>query len=522
MAKKAAKSKAVKPSRKAAGGKAKPGKAEQAPPSAGTVELLSMDQAIKLLKTTRSTFYRWLRAGKVRGMKVGRQWRFERAEIDRFLKGEEPKIELRADIQPLIDQLSARHAELRSVRTLRPGEPRVELAVGLMLNLAYPLEASDIHIEPFEDAAHLRYRVDGVLGEEITFDRRLLPAVVAQWKSLSGCDVREKVLPQDGRIEAMQMGGDKKAGRKIDVRVSFLPSQLGEAVTARVLWSDAVQLALDALGYAPDNRARLEEALAQPNGMIVATGPTGCGKTTTLYSCLEHLINPGVKVMSIEDPVEYLIAGVTQVPVREKEGASFARVIRAMLRSDPDVIMVGEIRDRQVLELCVQVALTGHLVLTTLHTDAAASALKRMLDIGLPPFLVADTVRLTTGQRLVRRLCGKCSKPVTPSRVAWAQQAVREGGLEWEALEGGFRKPVGCKKCGNQGYRGRMMISEMLRMSPAIARALGQDASVNEMRRIAVDEGMLTMAADGVRSAAAGRTTVDEIHRVLAMAMAMR
>ena len=520
---KTTKAKARKASKTPTRSKAKRPPAEKkAPPPPGTVELLSMDEAIALLKTTRATFYRWLRSGKVSGIKLGRQWRFERSEIDRLLKGEEPTIELRADIGPLIDQLSAKHAKLGGVHKIRPNESSLDHAVRLMINCGVALDASDIHIEPFEDAVHLRYRVHGVLGEEITFDRRLLPAVVAIWKSRAGCDVREKIRPQDGRIEAMVHGPNQKAGRRIDMRLSFLPSQLGEAITIRLLRPDAVKLGLDMLTYAPDNRARLEEALAQPNGIIIATGPTGCGKTTTLYSCLQHVINPGIKVISVEDPVEYLICGVTQVPVREKDGAGFGRVIRAMLRSDPDVIMVGEIRNGEILQLCCQVALTGHLVLSTLHTDDAASALKRMLDIGLPAFLVADSVRLITAQRLVRSLCPACSKPAPPTHVAWAQQAVREGGLEWETLAQGFRKPVGCKACGNQGYRGRKMIAEMLPMAPAIAAALNAGASVNELRQIAVDGGMVTLAADGIRSAAAGRTAIDEVHRVLAMSMAMR
>jgi len=480
-------------------------------PTTAADELLDMDQAIALLKTTRPTFYRWLRAGKIKGMKAGRQWRFYRADVERFIKGQQPRIELVADIQPLIDALAAKLAAVGGKQKgIDAGEP-VARAVNLMIRLGLAMQATDFHLESQTDGQrsqlHLRYRVDGVLHAAVTADVRLLPAIIEQWKQLATCDVNIKNLPQDGRI-VLDVDGDH-----LDMRVCFIPTIVGESMTARFLRASQLQLSLDRLPYSPRDRATLRRYLQAPSGIIFCTGPTSSGKTTTLYACLNEVTKPGLKVMSVEDPVEYLLPGVTQVPVNQSIGLTFARALRSFLRSDPDVIMIGELRDLDTLQIAVQASLTGHLVLTTLHTDDAAGALTRIMDIGLPPFLVADTARLVVAQRLVRMLCRECSVAVEPttSQLAQAQILAQQGGLDWATLPHKFRKAVGCAKCAQTGYRGRTTITEMLEVTPTLSTAVRRGARVEELRALAIKDGMTTMSADGIAKAAAGTTTLDEV-----------
>jgi len=496
-------------------GKAKGRPKAQPPAAGGAGELLTMDQAIAALKTTRPTFYRWVRSGKVKGMKVGRQWRFTRQDIEMFLKGQEPQIELRADIGPLYETLRGRLAALGGEDPSGPDDSPVARTVAALIGLGVRMRATDIHLEPYESHAVGRLRVDGLLHEVARFDLRLLPAIVEQIKRLAACDVREKALPQDGRIRLSLTDGGRR--RDLDIRVCCVPATTGEAVTARILQRDEVFLSLERIDHAPADRRRLMRALNLPWGLIVISGPTGSGKTTVLYSCLMELVSPERKIMSVEDPVEYLLPGVVQVGIRPAQGLTFPRAIRSVLRSDPNVIMVGEVRNREILELCMQSALTGHLVLTTLHTDDAAQALKRMVDIGPPPFLVADATKLVGAQRLVRALCPDCAAPSEPSAgaLAEAERIARAGGLAWDGLPQAFRKPVGCPRCAQTGFRGRTLLAEMLEVTPRIASALRDDAPVDDLRAIAVAEGMTTLAADGVRRAAEGQTTLEEAFRVL-------
>ncbi|MCK4626086.1 MAG: Flp pilus assembly complex ATPase component TadA [Phycisphaerae bacterium] len=480
-------------------------------------DLLNMDQAIAMLKTSRPTFYRWLRAGKIKSMKVGRQWRFYRADIERFLKGQEPKIELPTDIGPLVKSLDDRLRKLGGISPSAPDTEPVSRAAVLIIVLGATMRASDIHIEPYVKSAVIRCRVDGVLHPVVEFDIRLLPAIVERFKQLSACDVHEKALPQDGRI--MITFKEKKGQVELDIRICFLPALVGEAVTLRILRPDQINLSIDSIGHAPADREKLLRAIEAPHGLVIISGPIGCGKTTVLYACLVHLISPGIKVMSVEDPVEYLIGGMVQVPVRQKEGLTFARATRSFMRSDPDVIMIGEIRDFETLMIAHQAALTGHLIMTTLHTDDAVGALKRMLDMGAEPFMIADATKLISAQRLVRCVCKACSTPDEPSAkvLMRAEEMAGAGGLQWEALEKNFRKPVGCSECGQMGYRGRTLIAEMLEVTPEIGQALRGGASADEMRAIAVRGGMTTMAADGIRRAAGGEITLDEVFRVMSL-----
>ena len=485
--------------------------------STGDADLLDMDQAIAALKTTRSTFYRWLRSGRIRGMKAGRQWRFERSDIERFLKGQEPRVELPVGIEPLIAALAGRAAKSGVGDLSAAGRSGPEGAVDLILRLGVALRASDIHIEPLSPApgrdgvGMIRYRIDGALHLVAEFDLRLLPAIVGRFKTLAACDVREKRVPQDGRI--LIDAGD----RKLDLRVCFVGPAMGEAVTVRLLDPSQALLGLAQIDHAPADRERLLRGIRSPWGLVVVSGPTGSGKTTVLYACVSELAGPGVKTMSLEDPVEFLLPWVTQIAVRSAEGMTYAQGLRSVLRSDPDVILVGEIRDREALVVCQQAALTGHLVLTSLHTDEAVSALRRMVDIGREPFVVAESVRTVVAQRLVRKLCPECSRSEAPSPEALrrAAELARSGGMAWESLRPDFRGPVGCERCGRTGFRSRTVLTEVLEMSPEIGLALREGAHPDRLRALAVSQGMTTMAADGIRRAAAGQVALGEVLQAL-------
>jgi len=468
-----------------------------------------------MLRTTRPTFYRWLRAGKLKGTKIGRQWRFRREDVERFLKGQEPQIDLVADITPLLDTLRKR-LKGNGVGEEESHESELVRAVKLIIRLAAQMRATDLHIEPQpKGVATLRYRLDGVLQPIAELDMRLLPAIVKQWKTLAACNVHETSRPQEGRIRMKS----STAGEELDVRVTFLPAVLGEALSAVLLDPRAARISLEQMDYAEADKKRIQHWLGSPWGTVVFTGPTGCGKTSALYACLNQITAGPVrpKVMTVEDPVEYLLPGTTQVPIRAESGMNFGSVLRAVLRSNPDVIMVGEIRDLETLTLSLQAALTGHRVLISLHTSEAVTALQRMIDAGANPFTVADATRLIIAQRLVRLLCSKCSvarKPAEPF-LTLAQKLARLGGLPWDALPKDFREPVGCKECNLIGFQGRTVTAETLEVTPRVAAALTRGATIMDLRAIAVSEGMTTLACDGIRRAAQGRTSLAEVMKTV-------
>jgi type II secretory ATPase GspE/PulE/Tfp pilus assembly ATPase PilB-like protein len=304
----------------------------------------------------------------------------------------------------------------------------------------------------------------------------------------------------------------------VDLRVSFLTAVLGPSVTVRVLDPDAfLPFSTERLGLRPAVEDRLVKAIEAPWGLVLVTGPAGCGKTTTLYSCLTRLATPERKLLTIEDPVEVMLEGVTQAGLRPREGFSFPVAVRSFLRSAPNVIMVGEVRDQETAELCLQASLTGHLVMSTLHTNDAVLTLTRLVDMGCDPFLVADSVKLVLAQRLVRLLCPACKRPGKPhgSRLALAADLAREGGLDWDALSRDFHELVGCAECNQTGFRGRAAIAEVLELTPELGVALRRGATADELRTIAVSQGMRTMAADGIERAAQGLTSLDEVLRVV-------
>ncbi|MCX5659132.1 MAG: ATPase, T2SS/T4P/T4SS family [Planctomycetota bacterium] len=507
-----------------------PGKSPGKPDAAGSAphaptpgpggELVDLDEAVALLDTTRPTFYRWVRAGRIKGMKVGRQWRFYRADIDRFLKGEQPRVEVSGDLAGLLDllaeRLKARGLEVQEAE--QPGNPQsgLILAASRILLLAHQSRASDVHIDPPSGAGddllgRIRFRLDGVLHPVAEFDARLLPHLIERFKVMAGCDVQTTRRPQDGRMRLNIRSQD------VDVRACFVPALRGEAATLRILRNEGVVFRLDQFPLSPWVLAPLKAALAQPAGLVLITGPTGSGKTTTLYAALQEVTTPGRKVMTFEDPVEYALPGTVQVPINVRENLTFPAALRSALRSDPDVMMVGELRDNESLQIVAQAVLTGHLVLSSMHTNDAASALTRLADIGLDRFMIGDVAKLVVAQRLVRVLCKRCSQPaeLSAEELAAAERNARAGGLAWEKLPKAFRKAAGCDQCNGTGFRGRQPVNEALPMSPALASALKRGATCDEMRKIAADEGMITLGGDAIARAAAGVTTLDEALRVM-------
>ena len=366
--------------------------------------------------------------------------------------------------------------------------------------------ASDIHIEPGEFACELRYRIDGVLHSRADFPLERFPAVASRLKLIAGLDIAERRLPQDGRITL------RAAGTEMDMRVSVVPAVHGESIVMRLLPKQRQDLRLDALGMEPDQLAQLRGWLALSSGLVLVTGPTGSGKSTTLYAALQAVDDRTRKILTVEDPVEHRLPGIMQVQVQADIGYTFARALRAFLRHDPDVIMVGEIRDRETAEIAIQSALTGHLVLATLHTNDALSAFTRLVDMGIEPYLVAAAVQAVMAQRLVRRLCEQCAQPDdAPPGADGAEPAGAQGPARW-------RRAVGCPQCQHTGYRGRLGIYELVTVGPALRHAAAATAPLVELERLADAAGRRSLRADGLLKARRGVTTVAEVGRVAGIA----
>ncbi len=493
-----------------------PTRAPQTSAGSPAADLLDMDQAIDLLKTTRPTFYRWLRGGKIRGMKVGRQWRFDRGEVERFLRGEPPRIELRADIEPLLEALRGRLKDSGEADPFAADMPPLERAKMLILLLMARMGATDLHIEPRDagQEALLRCRVDGVLQEITTMDGRLLAPLLEEWKR-PVLDVREKDKPQYA-VLAVQLPG---VTDNVVFRLTFLPTLLGESLTVRMTGTSphaGPALDIDRLGLSAPDLQRLGKALRSPWGLILTTGPAGSGKMTTLYSCLAHLASPKVRIVTVEDPVRAILSGLTQTQVRADVGATHAALLRAALLSSPNMILLSEVLDKELLDLLLRGALTGHLMFSTLHCNDAAEALRRLVDLGGDPQAVADSVRLVVAQRLVRTLCPHCSQPdASPPFVERAMVLASRGGLDWESLPKQFRRPVGCPRCNHVGYLGQAIAAETLEVGPEIAALLRHGGAVEDMRAAAIRNGMTTFSADAVRKAAEGLTGLEEVMRVV-------
>lgn len=377
--------------------------------------------------------------------------------------------------------------------------------VNSLVSQAVKEHASDIHIEPSERDIAVRFRIDGVLYEKIRPPKKLHAAITSRVKVQAGLNIAEKRLPQDGRIRI------KIAGRDIDIRVATAPTSYGERITMRLLDRSSILLDLDDLGFSPDNYGIMDGLIRRPHGIILVTGPTGSGKTTTLYACLSKINRPDLNILTIEDPVEYQLAGISQTQVSPKINLSFASGLRSFLRHDPDVIMVGEIRDLETAEIAIQAALTGHLVLSTIHTNDAPGAITRLVDMGVEPFLVASSVIGILAQRLIRRLCPHCKKPYKAT-----DEEVRELGLSPDMVgpEPTFWRGEGCHHCLGTGYQGRNGIYELMDPNDEIRQLILQNVDSNTIKRKAMANGMRTLREDGARNVLAGLSSSAEVLRV--------
>ncbi len=375
--------------------------------------------------------------------------------------------------------------------------------LNLVLMQAIKDRASDIHFEPFEDEFKMRYRIDGVLYEMVPPPKHLGPAITSRIKVMANLDIAERRLPQDGRIEL------QVAGHPVDLRVSVLPTMYGESVVMRVLDRGNVELSLDRVGFSPDEFKLVNRLIEKPNGIVIVTGPTGSGKTTTLYAALSTLNRPEVKILTAEDPVEYDIDGLCQVQVNPEVELTFAKALRSFLRQDPDVILVGEIRDLETAQIAVQASLTGHLVFSTLHTNDAPSSIVRLLDLGLEPFLLTATLEAIIAQRLVRTICPKCKEQFTPS-----EEQLMELELRPEDVRGrSFYRGRGCDNCNGSGYRGRMGLFEILVIDDELREMVMNQSSTAAVRAEARRKGMRTLREAGLSALLNGQTTIDEVVR---------
>jgi general secretion pathway protein E len=394
--------------------------------------------------------------------------------------------------------------DVQHLKDLASEAPVIRL-VGLIIRKALETRASDIHIEPFENRLIVRYRIDGVMHEVESPPRRLSAAVISRVKIMANLDIAERRLPQDGRIKL------RIQGKEIDLRVSTVPTMHGESVVMRILDKGGVPLDFTSLGFEPDLLAKFSDVLLRPHGILLVTGPTGSGKTTTLYTALSTLNKPDVKILTVEDPVEYQMDGINQIQVKPQIDLTFANALRSIVRQDPDVIMIGEIRDLETAQIAVQSALTGHMVLSTLHTNDAASTVNRLLDMGMEDYLLTSTVVGIQAQRLVRTLCRNCRKTYQA-----LPEIVAETGLARFAGDGPVMlyEPGGCDDCAHTGFIGRVAIMEIMPMTDGIRALVMRHATSGDIQKQAVAEGMLTMYEHGLRKVLAGTTTLEEVLRV--------
>jgi type IV pilus assembly protein PilB len=430
-----------------------------------------------------------------------------------------PVVTTRDDLTKLLDRYARESTDLNEaaaqlaaeepsssekLATVNEDAPVVRF-VNSLLERAITSRASDIHLEPSEHDLRIRLRIDGVLHEVDAVPRGIQAALISRLKIMSGLDITERRVPQNGRI-SMDLGA-----RTVDLRSATLPTVWGEKVVLRVLDTGGIDLDLRKLGFTDYNYDRFSTSFSKPHGMVLVTGPTGSGKSTTLYATLTEIARPEVNVITVEDPVEYRIDGINQVQVNLKAGLTFAAVLPAILRSDPDIVLIGEIRDRVTAQIAVEAALTGHLVLSTLHTNDAPSAMTRLIEMGIEPFLVGSSLDAVLAQRLARRLCEWCKQPYPPSRSELS-------GARWPVedlpLPGQLYRAVGCRSCANTGYRGRLAINEVMPVSEEVERLTVSHAPATEIGKVAMAEGMVTLRDDGLRKAAAGHTSLQEILRV--------
>jgi type IV pilus assembly protein PilB len=422
------------------------------------------------------------------------------AAIDRYYRAD-------SDLDDLTSALDAQDEEddLSKVKEIVEDAPIVKY-VNLLITQAIQDRASDIHLEPSENDLRVRFRIDGVLHEVMRSPKAIQSGVISRLKIMADINIAERRIPQDGRLSV------NAHGKKVDLRVATLPTVWGEKVVMRILDNSTAMLDLSDLGFTEDNYERYSRSFTKPYGMILVTGPTGSGKSTTLYATLNIVSRPEVNVITVEDPVEYRLPGINQVQTNNKAGLTFASALRSILRSDPDIVLIGEIRDHETGQIAVEAALTGHLVLSTLHTNDAPSAITRLTEMGIEPFLVGSALDAVLAQRLARRLCKKCKEAYTPT-----PESLVASSFPWqdgEDLPELFR-PVGCSVCAKTGYKGRLALHEVMLISEEVERLAVERASATVIEQVAKAEGMRTLRQDGLAKVLAGTTSLDEILRVV-------
>ena len=395
--------------------------------------------------------------------------------------------------------------DLSNIKEVVEDAPIVKF-VNLLITQAIQDRASDIHIEPAERDLRVRFRIDGVLHEVMRSPKSITSGVTSRLKIMADINIAERRIPQDGRLSV------NANGKKIDLRVATLPTVWGEKIVMRILDNSNAMLKLSDLGFADENYEVYSRSFTKPYGMILVTGPTGSGKSTTLYATLNIVSKPEVNVITVEDPVEYRLPGINQVQTNVKAGLTFAAALRSILRSDPDIVLLGEIRDHETAQIAIEAALTGHLVLSTLHTNDAPSAITRLTEMGIEPFLVGSALDCVLAQRLARKLCPKCKEAYVPSR-----EMMTENRFTWsddEALPTLYR-PIGCSACSKTGYKGRLALHEVMAVSEDIERMAVEHASALAISKVALEQGMITLREDGLRKVKAGITSIEEILRVV-------
>ena len=427
------------------------------------------------------------------------------AAIDRFCRADEEIDELASAFEDARQESA--DADLSKVGDIVEDDAPIVRFVNILVTQAIQDRASDIHIEPTEYDLLVRYRIDGVLHEMQRAPKQIQSGVISRLKIMSDIDIAERRKPQDGRMSVAHNG------RKIDLRVATLPTVWGEKVVLRILDNSTATLDLRELSFLDDNFEVYQNSYTKPYGMILVTGPTGSGKSTTLYATLNVVSRPEINVITVEDPVEYRLAGINQVQVNPKAGLTFASALRSILRSDPDVVLIGEIRDHETAQIAIQAALTGHLVLSTLHTNDAPSAITRLIEMGIEPFLVGSALDCVVAQRLARRLCAKCKEEYRPSEVEMI--ASRFPWTPGEEIPTLYR-PAGCSSCSKTGYKGRMALHEVMYVSEEIERLAVSHASAAEIAATAHRQGMVSLRDDGWTKVLLGDTSVEEILRVVA------
>ena len=419
--------------------------------------------------------------------------------VDRFQRSENDLDDVASGMA--VESLASMSSSLDTIGDEAP----IVRYVNSLIEQAIENRASDLHIEPSENDLRIRYRIDGVLHEVETVPKSVQSALISRLKIMASVDITERRVPQNGRI-TVQLGQ-----RHVDLRVATLPTVWGEKIVLRVLDTGGIDLELKRLGFTTQNYLRFSTSFSKPHGMVLVTGPTGSGKSTTLYATLSEISKPEINIITVEDPVEYRLSGVNQVQVNHKAGLTFAAVLPAILRADPDVVLIGEIRDRVTAQLAVEASLTGHLVLSTLHTNDAPSAVTRLVEMGIEPFLVGSSLDCVMAQRLARRLCQWCREPYEPSHAEldgarWPFDELPAPSQLW--------RPIGCRSCSNTGYRGRTALHEVMNVSEDIERLAVERASAHEIQRVAMAEGMEMLRVDGLRKAAAAETSLQEVLRV--------